>query len=240
MLVAAALFGLVQGALSTRLRIQAFIVTLAGLQAARGLALIASDNQFININYGEGPGNAPPAFAILGERLFDNTFPVATLVFIGGLGSFHGAIFGAAFIIALPQVIVFMKDDLPASIGQQTGLQPGHPRHCLIGNDKLHLTLASKDLKRLAGGTGLENLVAKVVEHRSHVGENKRVVVDDEHGQALMVPCGHWRRRPGLGCFPDFFCHRQPQFGGCPAALLARQNQASAGVFGQSMHHRQP
>jgi len=81
-LVTAALFGLVQGALSTRLRIQAFIVTLAGLQAARGLALIASDNQFININYGEGPGNAPPAFAILGERLFDNTFPVATLVFI--------------------------------------------------------------------------------------------------------------------------------------------------------------
>jgi branched-chain amino acid transport system permease protein len=49
---------------------------------------------------------------------------MATLVFIGGLGSFHGAIFGAAFIIALPQVIVFMKDYLPAVIGQQTGLQP--------------------------------------------------------------------------------------------------------------------
>jgi ribose transport system permease protein len=81
-IVAATLFGVVQGALSTRLRIQAFIVTLAGLQAARGLALIASDNQFININYGEGPGNAPPAFAILGERLFGNTFPVATLVFL--------------------------------------------------------------------------------------------------------------------------------------------------------------
>jgi branched-chain amino acid transport system permease protein len=49
---------------------------------------------------------------------------MATLVFIGGLGSFHGAIFGAAFIIALPQVIVFMKDYLPPAIGQQTGLQP--------------------------------------------------------------------------------------------------------------------
>ncbi|MBV8576789.1 MAG: ABC transporter permease, partial [Acetobacteraceae bacterium] len=48
-------FGLLQGVLSTRLRIQAFIVTLAGLQAARGLALIASDNKFINITYGEGP-----------------------------------------------------------------------------------------------------------------------------------------------------------------------------------------
>jgi ribose transport system permease protein len=75
-------FGLAQGLLSTRLRIQAFIVTLAGLQAARGLALIASDNTFININYGQGPGNAPPAFALLGERLFSDTFPVATLVFL--------------------------------------------------------------------------------------------------------------------------------------------------------------
>jgi branched-chain amino acid transport system permease protein len=49
---------------------------------------------------------------------------MATLVFIGGLGSFHGAIFGAAFVIALPQVIVFMKDYLPPAVGQQTGLQP--------------------------------------------------------------------------------------------------------------------
>ncbi|MBL8383174.1 MAG: branched-chain amino acid ABC transporter permease [Burkholderiales bacterium] len=49
---------------------------------------------------------------------------MATLVFIGGLGSFHGAVFGAAFIIALPQVIVFMKDYLPTAIAQQTGLQP--------------------------------------------------------------------------------------------------------------------
>ena len=81
-LVATTSFGLMQGVLSTRLRIQAFIVTLAGLQAARGLALIASGNNFININYGQGPGNAPPAFAVLGERLFGDLFPVATLIFI--------------------------------------------------------------------------------------------------------------------------------------------------------------
>ena len=49
---------------------------------------------------------------------------MATLVFIGGLGSFHGAIFGAIFVITLPQMIVFMKDYLPPAIGQQTGLQP--------------------------------------------------------------------------------------------------------------------
>ena len=74
-------FGALQGAISTKFRIQAFIVTLAGLQAARGLSLIASNNAFININYGEGPGNAPPAFAVLGERI-GGVFPVATLVFL--------------------------------------------------------------------------------------------------------------------------------------------------------------
>ena len=79
--VAGVVFGAVQGVISTKARIQAFIVTLAGLQAARGLALIASDNKFININYGEGPGNAPPAFAVLGERI-GGVFPVATVVFL--------------------------------------------------------------------------------------------------------------------------------------------------------------
>ena len=75
-------FGVVQGTISTRFRLEPFIVTLAGLQAARGLALIVSGNQYINISYGEGPGLAPPVFAVLGERLFDNTVPVATIVFI--------------------------------------------------------------------------------------------------------------------------------------------------------------
>lgn len=80
-IVTGIVFGAVQGAISTKFRIQAFIVTLAGLQAARGFSLIASNNAFININYGEGPGNAPPAFALLGERL-GGVFPVATLVFL--------------------------------------------------------------------------------------------------------------------------------------------------------------
>ncbi|HEY1997322.1 ABC transporter permease [Paraburkholderia sp.] len=75
------IFGAIQGVISTTLRIQAFIVTLAGLQAARGLSLIASNNAFINIQYGEGPGNAPPAFGVLGERI-GGVFPVATLVFV--------------------------------------------------------------------------------------------------------------------------------------------------------------
>src|SRR3954454_14516436 len=75
-------FGAIQGTISTRFRLEPFIVTLAGLQAARGLALIVSGNQYINISYGDGPGLAPPVFAVLGERLFDNTVPVATIVFI--------------------------------------------------------------------------------------------------------------------------------------------------------------
>ena len=75
-------FGAGQGAISTRFRLEPFIVTLAGLQAARGLALVVSDNQYINISYGEGPGLAPPVFAVLGERLFNNTVPVATIVFV--------------------------------------------------------------------------------------------------------------------------------------------------------------
>ena len=75
-------FGAVQGFISTRFRLEAFIVTLAGLQVARGLALVVSHNIYINISYGNGPGLAPPAFGVLGDRLFGNTVPVATLVFV--------------------------------------------------------------------------------------------------------------------------------------------------------------
>ncbi len=81
-LIAGAAFGAAQGAIAMRFRLEPFIITLAGLQAARGLALIVSGNEYINISYGDGPGLAPPVFAILGERLFDNVVPVATIVFI--------------------------------------------------------------------------------------------------------------------------------------------------------------
>ena len=81
-LAVGAAFGAMQGSISTRFRLEPFIVTLAGLQVARGLALVVSNNQYINISYGDGPGLAPPIFAILGDRLFSNTVPVATLVFV--------------------------------------------------------------------------------------------------------------------------------------------------------------
>jgi len=75
-------FGATQGAIAVRFRLEPFIITLAGLQAARGLALVVSGNEYINIAYGDGPGLAPPVFAILGERLFNNVVPVATIVFV--------------------------------------------------------------------------------------------------------------------------------------------------------------
>jgi branched-chain amino acid transport system permease protein len=45
------------------------------------------------------------------------------MIIIGGLGSLHGAIFGSAFIIFLPQVIIMTKDYLPKFIADQTGLE---------------------------------------------------------------------------------------------------------------------
>jgi ribose transport system permease protein len=81
-LLAGTAFGAMQGLISIKFRLEPFIVTLAGLQMARGLALILSGNVYINISYGDGPGLAPPIFALLGERLFHNVVPVATLVFL--------------------------------------------------------------------------------------------------------------------------------------------------------------
>lgn len=45
------------------------------------------------------------------------------MIFIGGIGSMHGIVLGAVFIIALPQLVAVAKDFLPAAIAQQTGLQ---------------------------------------------------------------------------------------------------------------------
>ena len=45
------------------------------------------------------------------------------LVVVGGLGSVHGAFFGAIFLITMPQLIALGKDWLPTAIGQAAGLQ---------------------------------------------------------------------------------------------------------------------
>jgi ribose transport system permease protein len=75
-------FGLLQGFASAVFRIQAFIVTLAGLQIARGLARIWSGGQGVAIAYGDGPGEAPVAFSLLGERTFNALVPIPALIFV--------------------------------------------------------------------------------------------------------------------------------------------------------------
>jgi ribose transport system permease protein len=75
-------FGAIQGLISTKLGIQSFIVTLAGLQVARGLARIWSDGQGVPLAYGDGPDHAPEAFSVLGERLLGGLLPVPALIFI--------------------------------------------------------------------------------------------------------------------------------------------------------------
>ncbi len=47
------------------------------------------------------------------------------MVVIGGLGTVHGAIFGAVFIVSLEQFISIAKDKLPPVIGEFPGLEPG-------------------------------------------------------------------------------------------------------------------
>ena len=61
---------------------------------------------------------APDAFDVLLSVQF------VTIVFVGGLGSIHGAIFGALFVRLLPQFIAIVRDDLPFGIGRLPGLEP--------------------------------------------------------------------------------------------------------------------
>ncbi len=61
---------------------------------------------------------APDAFDVLLSVQF------VTIVFVGGLGSIRGAIFGALFVRLLPQCIAIVRDDLPFGIGRMPGLEP--------------------------------------------------------------------------------------------------------------------
>jgi branched-chain amino acid transport system permease protein len=60
----------------------------------------------------------PESFTILVSIEF------LAMIIIGGLGSLHGAVFGAAFIIFLPQLIIMTKDYMPQYMADQTGLEP--------------------------------------------------------------------------------------------------------------------
>jgi branched-chain amino acid transport system permease protein len=61
----------------------------------------------------------PESFTILVSIEF------LAIIVIGGLGSLHGAVYGTAFVIFLPQVIVFLKDFVPGHLTDHPGLEPG-------------------------------------------------------------------------------------------------------------------
>lgn len=81
----------------------AISAALAGL----GGALYAHKLQFIS----------PEQFSLT------QSVDLLLMVVIGGLGSIHGAFFGAIFLIGMPQLISLGKDFLPPIIGQAAGLQ---------------------------------------------------------------------------------------------------------------------
>lgn len=62
---------------------------------------------------------APDAFNIL------LSIQLLLMVVVGGLGSIHGAVFGALFVGSLPQLIAILRDYLPGVIARQPGLEPG-------------------------------------------------------------------------------------------------------------------
>jgi branched-chain amino acid transport system permease protein len=45
------------------------------------------------------------------------------MIVIGGMGSLHGAVLGAAFVVVLPELISAVKDWLPQVVAEQTGLK---------------------------------------------------------------------------------------------------------------------
>jgi branched-chain amino acid transport system permease protein len=61
---------------------------------------------------------SPESFTVL------QSLELLVLVVVGGLGSLHGAIYGALFVVALPQGIAIARDHLPDAITSQPGLEP--------------------------------------------------------------------------------------------------------------------
>ena len=60
----------------------------------------------------------PEVFGVL------ESLKLMLMIVVGGLGSIVGAVLGAVFISLLPVALSFLKDVLPASIGQTAGLEP--------------------------------------------------------------------------------------------------------------------
>jgi ribose transport system permease protein len=78
--------GLLNGTISTKLNMQAFIVTLATLSAARGIASLWSGGYAIPLAFGQGAGVAPQSFKDMfagSANLLGLDIPVQVFYFIG-------------------------------------------------------------------------------------------------------------------------------------------------------------
>jgi ribose transport system permease protein len=78
--------GLVNGIISTRLRLQSFITTLATMSVARGIASLWADGYAIPISYGDGENLAPPLYRTLfagSIEIFELSVPVQVFYFLG-------------------------------------------------------------------------------------------------------------------------------------------------------------
>ncbi|HYE84377.1 MAG TPA: ABC transporter permease [Clostridia bacterium] len=76
-------FGFFNGLISTKLSVQAFIVTLASMSIARGLARFWSGGIGIPITYGNEPNLAPQAYGILAERIWGVPVPAICFLVLG-------------------------------------------------------------------------------------------------------------------------------------------------------------
>ena len=94
-----------QGVLPARVKLTAF--TISALLTGIAGALYAHKIQFID----------PDQFGI------GVSIEFLVMIFIGGIGSMHGVVLGALFVIALPQLVAVASGYLPRAVAQQAGLQ---------------------------------------------------------------------------------------------------------------------
>ncbi|NLL53522.1 MAG: ABC transporter permease [Clostridiales bacterium] len=84
-----AAYGLFNGLVVTQMKIQAFVVTLASMNIARGLARLWSGGAGIPLTYGIGEGLAAPEFEFFCKRL-GGVVPVPAIIFLSLLLIFWG------------------------------------------------------------------------------------------------------------------------------------------------------
>jgi ribose transport system permease protein len=167
------LAGLVNGVVTTKLRVQSFITTLAMMSAARGVASLWAGGYAIPLAFGTAAGQAPPSFKALfaGElNLLGLSLPVQILYFLGvgalaawllrstafgrhvyAVGSNEAASRLSGVAVHRVQVIVFAASGLLAGLAALL--------HAALVNQGSHIDGSGYELNAIAavviGGTSL-------------------------------------------------------------------------------------